>query len=63
MKVGLVKPGVPMEIVLNRESLRKTVTMLAISNQNERAFAESAFAVVCLSSSFISQLYIFIYSR
>ncbi|KAE9414738.1 hypothetical protein Angca_006188, partial [Angiostrongylus cantonensis] len=45
IKIGLVKPGVPMEIVLNKESRRKTPNVLVIRN-NERLFAEAAAAVV-----------------
>ncbi|VDM61049.1 unnamed protein product [Angiostrongylus costaricensis] len=44
IKIGLVKPGVPMEIVLNKESRRKTPNVLVIRN-NERLFAEAAAAV------------------
>jgi hypoxia up-regulated 1 len=60
-KVGLVKvgrvfcltsipfmflqPGVPMEIVLNRESQRKTPTIVGIRN-GERSFSDAASNVV-----------------
>ncbi|KJH43943.1 DnaK family protein [Dictyocaulus viviparus] len=44
IKIGLVKPGVPMEIVLNKESRRKTPHVLVIKN-GERLFAEAAAAV------------------
>uniref|UniRef100_A0A914VZ10 Hypoxia up-regulated protein 1 n=1 Tax=Plectus sambesii TaxID=2011161 RepID=A0A914VZ10_9BILA len=43
MKIGLVKPGMPMEIVLNRESHRKTHSIVAIKGE-ERAFSDAAAA-------------------
>jgi len=45
MKVALVKPGVPMEIVLNRESKRKTATAVTI-RKSERFFGEDALNLV-----------------
>ncbi|TKR60474.1 hypothetical protein L596_027716 [Steinernema carpocapsae] len=41
IKIGLVKPGVPMEIVLNKESRRKTPTIIAFKG-GERLFSEGA---------------------
>ncbi|KAK6733338.1 hypothetical protein RB195_017221 [Necator americanus] len=41
LKVGLIKPGVPMEIVLNKESHRKTPNLLSIRN-GERLFGDAA---------------------
>lgn len=41
MKVGVVSPGVPMEIALNRESKRKTPAILAFRD-NVRTFGEDA---------------------
>ncbi|ALC49526.1 CG2918, partial [Drosophila busckii] len=41
MKVGVVSPGVPMEIALNRESKRKTPAILAFRD-NIRTFGEDA---------------------
>lgn len=41
MKVGVVSPGVPMEIALNKESKRKTPTSIAFRN-GERLFGEDA---------------------
>lgn len=41
IKVGLVKPGVPMEIVLNKDSRRKTPFALGIRN-GERFFSDAA---------------------
>ncbi|KAH8293353.1 hypothetical protein KR018_010903 [Drosophila ironensis] len=41
MKVGVVSPGVPMEIALNRESKRKTPAVLAFRN-GVRTFGEDA---------------------
>lgn len=44
MKVGIVSPGVPMEIVLNKESKRKTPAVLALRD-NVRTFGEDAVNV------------------
>ncbi|XP_076968814.1 hypoxia up-regulated protein 1 isoform X3 [Tamandua tetradactyla] len=41
MKVAIVKPGVPMEIVLNKESRRKTPVFVTLK-ENERFFGDSA---------------------
>ncbi|KAH0539477.1 hypoxia up-regulated protein 1 [Cotesia glomerata] len=41
MKVAYVSPGVPMEIALNKESKRKTATMIAF-REDERVFGEDA---------------------
>uniref|UniRef100_A0AC34R562 Uncharacterized protein n=1 Tax=Panagrolaimus sp. JU765 TaxID=591449 RepID=A0AC34R562_9BILA len=41
LKLGLVKPGVPLEIVLNKESQRKTANLIAFHN-GERLFGETA---------------------
>lgn len=41
MKVGVVSPGVPMEIALNRESKRKTPAILAFRD-GIRTFGEDA---------------------
>ncbi|KAK3107370.1 hypothetical protein FSP39_012931 [Pinctada imbricata] len=41
MKIAIVKPGVPMEIVLNEESSRKTSTIVAMRD-GERMFMSSA---------------------
>ncbi|MEM7518849.1 MAG: hypothetical protein AAF368_18245, partial [Planctomycetota bacterium] len=53
-KVGLVKPGVPMEIVLNRESHRKSPAIVAFRN-GERSFSETAAHVLV---KFASQTHI-----
>ena len=45
MKVALVKPGVPMEIVLDKESRRKTDALVGIKN-GERFFAGEAATLV-----------------
>lgn len=45
IKIGLVKPGVPMDIVLNKESRRKTPNVISFKN-DERFFAEAAAAMV-----------------
>lgn len=44
MKVGVVSPGVPMEIALNRESKRKTPATLAFRD-GVRTFGEDALTV------------------
>ncbi|XP_078055237.1 hypoxia up-regulated protein 1 isoform X2 [Mustelus asterias] len=44
MKIAIVKPGVPMEIVLNKESRRKTPVAVALK-ENERLFGDSAVAM------------------
>ncbi|XP_015257582.1 PREDICTED: hypoxia up-regulated protein 1 [Cyprinodon variegatus] len=44
MKMAIVKPGVPMEIVLNRESRRKTPAVVCLKD-NERLFGDSALGV------------------
>ncbi|XP_063342397.1 hypoxia up-regulated protein 1 [Pelmatolapia mariae] len=44
MKIAIVKPGVPMEIVLNKESRRKTPTVVCLK-ENERLFGDSAMGV------------------
>lgn len=41
MKVGVVSPGVPMEIALNRESKRKTPAIIAFRD-NTRTIGEDA---------------------
>lgn len=41
VKIAIVKPGVPMEIVLNKESRRKTPLAVSLRN-NEREFGEMA---------------------
>lgn len=44
MKMAIVKPGVPMEIVLNKESRRKTPVAVCLK-ENERLFGDSALGV------------------
>ena len=46
MKMALVKPGIPMETILNRESQRKTPFALTIRNE-ERYFGDEALKKVC----------------
>lgn len=41
MKIAIVSPGVPMEIALNKESKRKTASLVAFHN-GERTFGEEA---------------------
>ncbi|XP_061596223.1 hypoxia up-regulated protein 1 isoform X2 [Cololabis saira] len=44
IKIAIVKPGVPMEIVLNKESRRKTPTAVCLK-ETERHFGDNALAV------------------
>ncbi|XP_076876610.1 hypoxia up-regulated protein 1 [Brachyhypopomus gauderio] len=44
MKVAIVKPGVPMEIVLNKESRRKTPVAVCLK-EDERLFGDPALGV------------------
>lgn len=44
MKIGIVSPGVPMEIVLNKESKRKTPAVVAFRD-DVRTFGEDAVTV------------------
>jgi len=44
-KVSLVKPGVPLDIVLNKESKRKTRSIVAI-REGQRVFDSEAVNVV-----------------
>ncbi|CAL8268445.1 unnamed protein product [Merluccius merluccius] len=44
MKIAIVKPGVPMEIALNRESRRKTPIAVCLK-ETERLFGDSALGV------------------
>ncbi|XP_031989674.1 hypoxia up-regulated protein 1 isoform X1 [Corvus moneduloides] len=44
MKIAIVKPGVPMEIVLNKESRRKTPVAVSLK-ENERLFGDSALGM------------------
>lgn len=44
MKIGIVSPGVPMEIVLNKESNRKTPAVVALRD-GVRTFGEDATTV------------------
>lgn len=43
MKIAIVKPGVPMEIVINKESRRKTPTILTIKD-GERMFGDASLS-------------------
>uniref|UniRef100_W5L6G0 Hypoxia up-regulated protein 1 n=1 Tax=Astyanax mexicanus TaxID=7994 RepID=W5L6G0_ASTMX len=45
MKIAIVKPGVPMEIVLNKESRRKTPVAVCLK-ENERLFGDGALGSV-----------------
>ncbi|MGH0162542.1 UNVERIFIED_CONTAM: hypothetical protein FKN15_068670 [Acipenser sinensis] len=50
MKIAIVKPGVPMEIVLNRESRRKTPVAVCLK-ENERLFEDGALGVGILGKT------------
>jgi hypoxia up-regulated 1 len=43
-QIGVVSPGVPMEIVLNKESKRKTPAVVAFRD-NVRSFGEDALSI------------------
>ncbi|XP_006821428.1 hypoxia up-regulated protein 1-like [Saccoglossus kowalevskii] len=43
-KMALVKPGVPMEIILNKESRRKTAVVVSLRD-DERVFGDDALAI------------------
>lgn len=43
MKIAIVKPGVPMEIVINKESRRKTPTIVTIKDE-ERLFGDASLS-------------------
>jgi hypoxia up-regulated 1 len=45
-KVSIVKPGVPLDIVLNRESKRKTAALVQV-RQEMRVFGNDALSLVC----------------
>lgn len=45
IKMALVKPGVPMEMVLNEEARRKTPNLIIIKD-NERLFGDTALTYV-----------------
>lgn len=53
IKIGLVKPGVPMEIVLNKESRRKTPNIVALRN-GERFFGDVAAQMVIFENFFLN---------
>ncbi|KAL0994666.1 hypothetical protein UPYG_G00125520 [Umbra pygmaea] len=52
MKVAIVKPGVPMEIALNKESRRKTPITVCLK-ENERLFGDNALAVSVKNPKFV----------
>ncbi|CAF0979564.1 unnamed protein product [Rotaria sp. Silwood1] len=56
MKIAIVKPGIPMEIVLNKESRRKTPVIVAIKGK-DREFGEAA---ISRSSKIPSQSYMYL---
>lgn len=50
-KVGLIKPGIPLDVALNKDSKRKTQAVVTIRD-NERMYGSDAVALVspiCLS--------------
>ncbi|XP_043533656.1 hypoxia up-regulated protein 1 [Chiloscyllium plagiosum] len=54
MKIAIVKPGVPMEIVLNKESRRKTPVAVALK-ENERLFGDSAIAMAAKNPKVVAR--------
>ncbi|XP_038635125.1 hypoxia up-regulated protein 1 isoform X1 [Scyliorhinus canicula] len=54
MKIAIVKPGVPMEIVLNKESRRKTPVAVALKD-NERLFGDSAVAMAAKNPKLVAR--------
>jgi hypoxia up-regulated 1 len=44
-KVGLIKPGMPLDVALNKDSKRKTQSVVTIRNQ-ERIFGSDAISLV-----------------
>ncbi|XP_024250752.2 hypoxia up-regulated protein 1 isoform X1 [Oncorhynchus tshawytscha] len=52
MKVAIVKPGVPMEIALNKESRRKTPIAVCLK-ENERLFGDGALGVSVKNPKFV----------
>lgn len=56
MKIAIVKPGIPMEIVLNKESRRKTPVIVAIKGK-DREFGEAA---ISRSNKIPGQSYMFL---
>ncbi|CAF1101794.1 unnamed protein product [Adineta ricciae] len=56
MKIAIVKPGIPMEIALNKESRRKTPVIVAIKGK-DREFGEAA---ISRSSKIPAQSYMYL---
>ena len=54
IKIGLVKPGVPMEVILNKESRRKTPNILGLRN-GERSFGDVAAHLVRYFHDFFTE--------
>uniref|UniRef100_A0A3P8YKE8 Hypoxia up-regulated protein 1 n=1 Tax=Esox lucius TaxID=8010 RepID=A0A3P8YKE8_ESOLU len=52
MKVAIVKPGVPMEIALNKESRRKTPVAVCLK-ENERLFGDNALGMSVKNPKFV----------
>ena len=46
-KVGLIKPGMPLDVALNKDSKRKTPSVVTIRN-NERIYGSDAVSLVSL---------------
>lgn len=45
-KVGLIKPGIPLDVALNKDSKRKTQTVVLLRGV-ERSYGSDAVSVVC----------------
>jgi hypoxia up-regulated 1 len=44
-KVGLIKPGIPLDVALNKDSKRKTQSVVTIRN-DERIYGTDAISLV-----------------
>ena len=53
-KVGLIKPGIPLDIALNKDSKRKTQAVVSIRGE-ERIYGSDAVNLVC-SSFFLPRM-------
>lgn len=48
-KAALVKAGIPMQVILTKDSKRKEQSAIAFKNQNERVYGTDGFNLVPLS--------------
>lgn len=49
-KVGLIKPGIPLDVALNKDSKRKTQAIVTLRG-DERLYGSDALALVILKAS------------